>query len=55
MIPFFNRGEVDIAKNFSNLEYLILYLLDIVSTISIFLDIHDSSVDCFKVEDFITK
>ncbi|XP_011503352.1 PREDICTED: activating signal cointegrator 1 complex subunit 2, partial [Ceratosolen solmsi marchali] len=49
------RGGANVEITFPNLEYLILYLLDTVSTISIFLDIYDACVDSFKVEDFPAK
>ncbi|XP_031788884.1 activating signal cointegrator 1 complex subunit 2 [Nasonia vitripennis] len=49
------RGGANVEINLSTLEDLILYLLDTVSTINIFINIYLASINTFKIECFITK
>lgn len=48
------RGS-NVNLTLPSLEDMLLYLLDTVSTLSIFMDIYPPSVDNFQVEHFITK
>lgn len=49
------RGGANIEITLSDLEDIILYLLDIISTIDIFLEIYPNAVNNFKTDHFLAK
>ena len=54
-VPLSKKSDTFIEITLSSLEDMILYLLDIVSTINIFIQIYSPLVNNLKTENFIIQ